>query len=120
MGSILEQGLLISLVGLLLTFTALGTLILVISLLMAIFRPRPAAADGEAPGGDRAAAAQAAPQLDETVVAIATAIRYLRAEDERAAEIGTALRGGPGRWWQPRAEVALPARAAAHNGRHIT
>ncbi len=119
MGSVMEQGLLISLVGLLLTFTALGLLILVIGLLQAVFRPRPVASEVEAPAASEPTAGMAGLTAEETVAAIATAISYLRAQDERSSDLGAALPLGRGRWWQPRVETDLPARVGAHNGRHM-
>jgi Na+-transporting methylmalonyl-CoA/oxaloacetate decarboxylase gamma subunit len=97
----LGQGLVLSLTGLLITFAALGGLILLIAALEWVFRPR----RGSAPGAGTAPAVPApappADDLDDVAAAIAAALSQLLAEDRPPGDLGAALRDGPGPWWRP-------------------
>lgn len=90
----LLQALAISVLGLGLTFAALGLFALIILLLQRLFpempsRQIPPAA--QAPAHDSAA--------EEVVAAIAVALTYLRSREFRPGALGGALEAGRGPWW---------------------
>lgn len=96
----LSQGLLLSLMGVGVTFAALGVLILMIYVLQVLF---PAA---QPPG--EASDHSKAPTVDdeakkERAVAVAAAWWYLQSEhSEKSAELGKLLEKPRGAWWQGR------------------
>jgi Na+-transporting methylmalonyl-CoA/oxaloacetate decarboxylase gamma subunit len=110
--TLIEQGLLISLLGLLLTFLALGMLILTIIVLQRLFSPAPVTSPTEGPGspGPRG-------EEDELAAAIAAAVLLLRAKDRHSAALGGTLENGPGRWWQRGQTVLSSTPQEGSNGR---
>jgi Na+-transporting methylmalonyl-CoA/oxaloacetate decarboxylase gamma subunit len=102
--SLIVQGLVISILGLLLTFLALGLLILTMVLLQRLFSPAPSGTTvksaGEGPPGSN--------RPEELVAVIATALAVARARQPNAARLGENLRNSPGHWWQS-PESKLPA-----------
>jgi Na+-transporting methylmalonyl-CoA/oxaloacetate decarboxylase gamma subunit len=110
--TIIEQGLLISLLGLMLTFLALGMLILTIVVLQRLFKPKPAVSPKSVPNGTDPGEGDA-----ELAAAMAAAILLLRAKDRRSSALGSTLENGPGRWWQ-QAQTVLSSPTQEHaNGR---
>lgn len=93
--NLLTQGLAISLMGLLLTFTSLGVLILTIVVLQRLFSPAPVVAANHAPV--RADEDLAGPEL---AAVIAAAVAIAQARPGGAAHLGENLKRAPGRWWQ--------------------
>jgi Na+-transporting methylmalonyl-CoA/oxaloacetate decarboxylase gamma subunit len=111
--TVIQQGLLISLLGLMLTFLALGMLILTIVILQRLFNPLPAL-----PSMPGSVAGAPSDVDEEAVAAIAAAVLVLRTRDRRSSTLGRALEAGPGRWWQgPQTSDAPPTRKYA-NGRN--
>lgn len=92
----LTQGLIISLLGVVITFLALGSLVLLIWLLRAVFPP---VRRGEAV----AESAPQPPQADkEREVAIIAAAWYWQHRAERlhrSDDLGSRLERGPSPWW---------------------
>ena len=82
------QGLTLSLIGMGITFAALGVLILVIVVLKWLFPVKAPARSGEAGSDER-----------ERVVALAAAWHYLRAEENSSPALGNLLAGPRGAWW---------------------
>lgn len=107
--TIIEQGLLISLLGLLLTFLALGLLILTIVVLQRLFNPTSAApAEPEPPS------ARQSEDDSELAAAIAAAVLLLKKETRLSSALGSTLETGPGRWWQQgQAVLSSPAQELA-------
>lgn len=99
--TIIQQGLIISLLGLLLTFLALGLLILTMVVLQKLFKPSDAVAAAHGSEG-RADA--------EIAAVLAAAIMLLRAKDRGWSTLGRVLEGAPGRWWQGPPPSALSPR----------
>jgi Na+-transporting methylmalonyl-CoA/oxaloacetate decarboxylase gamma subunit len=110
--TLIEQGLLLSLLGLILTFAALGLLILTIVILQRLFGTRepapsqvvePDVADGaEEPMADVAAA-------------IAAAVLLLRSRDRSLSPLGQRLEAGPSLWWQgPQSPPPAPRHHSTH------
>jgi Na+-transporting methylmalonyl-CoA/oxaloacetate decarboxylase gamma subunit len=93
----MEQGLIVSLLGLLLTFLALGLLILTIVILQKLFGSSEKSATPEVTG----TADDNTLDLDEIPVVIATAVTVLRHHERNAARLGQSLERGRGPWWQP-------------------
>ncbi len=90
MTNLLEQGLILSGLGLGLTFSGLALLVVLMILLERIFRTR-----------EPASAPPAAETPDAEIAAvIALALTYLRDRETPHGHIGAALQAGPGRWWQ--------------------
>jgi len=98
------QGLNISIVGLLITFFALGLFILIMIALQRIFPPKPQ--EGEEENGPEAVI-EIEPTQDSlhsdkeqaVVAVIAAAISYIQGKKQSA--LGTNLAAGHGRWWVP-------------------
>ena len=84
----MREGLIISLVGLSLTFTALALFIGVIAALKRFF---PAAVEPEPEPADQA----------DVVAAIAGALAYWQSSGPEAGALGKALEEGRGPWWRP-------------------
>lgn len=110
--TIIEQGLLISLLGLLLTFLALGILILTIIVLQRLFSPAQVTSATEEPEGPGLSGEEG-----ELAAAIAAAILLLRAKDKHSAALGSTLENGPGRWWQRGQTVLSSIPQVDTNGR---
>ncbi|MFQ5576305.1 MAG: OadG family transporter subunit [Anaerolineae bacterium] len=100
MPDLIRHGLSLSAVGLTLTFSGLGLLVLVIVLLKRIFRTRKLVP--EAPGPD-APPLRNAPARDthdeEIVAAIAVALARLHMLDAAQGRLGATLKAGRGPWW---------------------
>lgn len=98
MTNVLWQGLTISLIGLSLTFLALGLLILVMILLDRFTRQRvkPSLSEGLASEQEM----DTRDAVDEEIVAvIAAALTHLRSKGVYSADLGATLEAGPGAWW---------------------
>jgi Na+-transporting methylmalonyl-CoA/oxaloacetate decarboxylase gamma subunit len=97
------QGLSISIIGLLITFFALGVFILLMIVLQRIFPPKPEAQEEEAEKVELVVQIeldQASSQVDEAgevAAAIAAAVSYFQAANQPS--LGANLEGGRGRWW---------------------
>ena len=92
------QGLSISLVGLLITFFALGVFIILMVILKRIFPAKPKAEDEEEQGEPVIRIDLDQPDENEAVVAaIAAAVSYFQAESRPL--LGANLETGHGRWW---------------------
>ena len=93
------QGLSLSVLGLGLTFAALGLLILAMFLLERIFRTRRLIPEERSPEEMLVSNSLARDmQEEETVVAIAVALAHLRSLDMSRSGLGEALEAGPGPW----------------------
>ena len=94
---VLWQGLLISLMGISLTFLALGLLIVVMILLERFTRPK------TQPQVDKVALDTDTPTRntadEEIVAAIAVAVARMRSATVQSADLGVTLEAGPGAWW---------------------
>lgn len=92
----IQTGLIVSAVGLLVTFTALGVFIGVIVILQKLFPPKPEAeeAEEEQPVAAIAEASSETNESDETLVAVLAAAAYLRSR--RSGQLGSSLMAGPG------------------------
>ena len=98
MSDLLWQGLTLSLMGMSLTFLALGLLVLVMVLLERFTRPQAAIEEESAVTTDPAT--QIRSTLDEEVVAaIVVTLAHLRSAQVRPADLGATLEAGPGAWW---------------------
>lgn len=92
-----QTGLLISVVGLLVTFVALGIFIGVIILLQKLFPPK-AEAEEEAVEEVKPAQIETKEDSDaEAIAAALAAVSYLRSQ--RAGQLGATLATGPGPYW---------------------
>ena len=96
MAELVNQGLEISVLGMGLTFAALGLLILLMVLLERLFRPKPAAAV-EPPLLTDPVAAQT--EEEEIAAAIGIALIYLQTQANERAALGSRLEAGRGAWW---------------------
>ena len=97
-----SQGLVVSVVGLLVTFLALGVFILVMVVLQKLFPYREEAAEqssGEPSDGIEPAStiAESTSNEEEEIAAAITAVAYLRSQ--HSSQLGSALLEGPGRYW---------------------
>lgn len=92
--TLLEQGLVISLSGFVLTFLALGLLILTIVLLQALFKPQAASSTSRADLPDSEGTDA------EIAAVVAAAVLSLQTSERSASGLGQILEGGHGRWWQ--------------------
>lgn len=100
----MSQGLILSLTGLILTFTSLGLLVVILILLQRFFSPpqaTPAVKEEEEVEEEFPAAVTPAQPTEEVVAAIAAALTYL-SPDHAAPEtgLGNLLKTGPGHWWR--------------------
>ncbi len=95
----LWQGLGLSVLGMSLTFAALGLLILAMFMLERIFRTRRLIPD-ERSSEEMLVTSSLARDMreEETVVAIAIALAHLRSLDMSRSGLGEALEAGPGPW----------------------
>jgi Na+-transporting methylmalonyl-CoA/oxaloacetate decarboxylase gamma subunit len=98
MSDLLAQGLEISLLGISLTFVALGLLILAMILLERLFRPASSVEEGTPSAlvvtvdGDS--------EDEEVAAAIAVALAYLRDRDKSRPTLGAMLGTERGGWWR--------------------
>lgn len=92
----IQTGLIVSAVGLLVTFTALGVFIGVIVLLQKLFPPKKEAEESTEvqPVAAIAEASSETKESDETLVAVLAAAAYLRSR--RSGQLGSSLMAGPG------------------------
>jgi sodium pump decarboxylase gamma subunit len=99
---LLWQGVQISIMGISLTFAALGLIILTITLLERFSR-----SDTPSSLPDQAVLEEEAPEQtpaqstadEEIAAAIAVALAYLRSQDVYQGDLGSTLATGPGAWW---------------------
>jgi Na+-transporting methylmalonyl-CoA/oxaloacetate decarboxylase gamma subunit len=114
--SLIEQGLIISVLGLTLTFLALGLLILIIVVLQRLF-----SAPTSAPAVESTVFTNKAIESDdELAAAVAAAVLLMRASARRgASRLGHGLEIGPGRWWQPLPASQAPRKRQGDDGRDI-
>lgn len=99
MTELLEQGLILSALGLGLTFTGLALLVVLMILLERIFRSRKLVPDAPATDAPKPASLARDTHDEEIVAAIATALTYVRSLEISQGNIGAALEEGRGRWW---------------------
>jgi sodium pump decarboxylase gamma subunit len=100
------QGLEVSVLGLFITFTALGVFILIMIVLQRLFPP--AAEEPEAEDeGSAAIEVNEAGEQEAVVAAITAALSYFRSRRQIGpSNLGSSLREGRGGWWTSRrAEV---------------
>ena len=97
----LFQGLMLSIVGMGLTFLVLGILILVMVLLDRLFRDDKKVESAEAIRAERAAIGTSTrePEEKEVVAAIAAALAHLRSLEICEAGLGSTLATPASRWW---------------------
>ena len=113
----LVQGLEVSILGLLITFTALGVFILIMIVLQRLFPSTAAEMPAETPT-EKIEQAVVEVQIEESgedaavVAAIAAALSYLRARSQ--SSLGNSLQEGRGGWWATR---KLEARLGKHEKR---
>ena len=97
------QGLSISIVGLLITFTALGLFVLIMIVLQKIFPPK-LQKEGEKNGPEQVIKIDSqhdtfhADNDQAVIAAISAAISYVQAKEK--SNLGAILTGGHGRWWE--------------------
>lgn len=94
------QGLTLTVLGMGLTFAALGILILAMILLERLFRTRRLIPD-KPPSPEKPGAGTLARDTEdeEVAAAIAVALAHFRSLDICRSGLGTALEAGPGSWW---------------------
>lgn len=103
--NVFMQGINISILGLLFTFSALGFLILVIVGLQKLFPARAEEGkpegEGESTGSETVVLAVEVEGDEEQEIAavIAAAVSYLRSRSQ--SDLGSSLKAGRGRWWVP-------------------
>jgi len=92
----IQTGLMVSAIGLIVTFTALGVFIGVIVLLQKLFPPKKEAKVSvvEQPVATLSDAAPQSDDADEALVAVLAAAAYLRSR--RSGQLGSTLMAGPG------------------------
>jgi Na+-transporting methylmalonyl-CoA/oxaloacetate decarboxylase gamma subunit len=98
MDNSIQAGLIVSAIGLIVTFTALGIFIGVIVLLQKLFPPKPEVVES-VKAQPIVALTDASPEnndSDEALVAVLAAAAYLRSR--RSDQLGSALLAGPGRY----------------------
>jgi len=98
LSEVMLQGLGLSVIGMGLTFAALGLVIVVMILLQRLFSPLPASDQPEM-GETLLVSTPAHGTEDEIVAAIAAALAYLGALRIGGAGLGSALESQRGRWW---------------------
>jgi Na+-transporting methylmalonyl-CoA/oxaloacetate decarboxylase gamma subunit len=92
----IQTGLMVSAIGLIVTFSALGVFIGVIVLLQKLFPPKPEAKASvvEVPVAALAEGIKESDDSDEALVAVLAAAAYLRSR--RSGQLGSTLLTGPG------------------------
>jgi len=94
------QGLEITLLGLLVTFTALGVFILVMLVLKRIFREKPETGDAQEIVEAASIVEVSTSEVEddsEVIAVIAAAITYMKAKT--FSTLGASLESGKGSWW---------------------
>ena len=101
MSDLIVQGLMISVIGISLTFLALGILILVMVLLDHFFRDDKKVDAGQAEPVEQAASTLPTRQAadEEIVAAIAVALAQVRSFELCEAGLGSTLEAPSSRWW---------------------
>jgi sodium pump decarboxylase gamma subunit len=115
--NVIVQGLILSVIGISLTFLALGILILVMVLLDRIFRDdKKEEADEPEPTEKAAVDSLARERVDEEIVAaIAVALAQVRSLEICEGGLGSTLEEIPSRWWQTGRAHQSPADALGIN-----
>lgn len=100
MGDI-AQGLTLSIIGMTVTFAALGLLILTIVVLGRLFRTRPLASDKKEDFQEREVVSTLArdTEEEEIVAAIAVALAHVHSVNISQSGLGVTLESGRGPWW---------------------
>ena len=111
MSNVIVQGLILSVVGMGLTFLALGILILVMVLLDRLFRDKTETRSGEAEPTEKAAVSSLVRDTadEEVVAAIAVALAQVRSLELCEVGLGSTLEQAPSRWWQTGRTQQSPA-----------
>lgn len=110
MSTLFSQGLVISGLGLGLTFAALGLFILVILGLQRLFAAQPAKPEPVQPAPAPVSARDS--EAEEIAAAICIALSHLRALEICESGLGQTLEAGRGPWWRPAATPSTdPARS---------
>ena len=117
MSNVIIQGLILSVVGMGLTFLALGILILVMVLLDRFFSDKKEVASDEAKPTEKSTVSSLAgdPVDEEIVAAIAVAIAQVRTLELCEVGLGSTLEGAPSRWWHTGRAQQSPANALRTN-----
>lgn len=117
MSDVIVQGLILSVIGIGLTFLALGILILVMVLLDRLFRDDKKGDSGEVKPVEKVAVGSPAPDaVDEKIVAaIAVALAQVRSLELYEVGLGSTLETPPSRWWQTGRAQQSPADALRIN-----
>jgi Na+-transporting methylmalonyl-CoA/oxaloacetate decarboxylase gamma subunit len=113
---VIAQGLTLSIIGLTITFAALGLLILAIVVLKHLFRPRPLVSDEELVTTQISSSSVRDTEDEEVAAAIAVAWA-LRSLEVSRSELGTTLEAGHGPWWVMSQLQQRPASTLASRGR---
>ena len=93
-------GLTVSVLGITVTFVAMGLLVLLMVLLQHYTAaPRGAAREAEAEAALPPIPSTQAAETEEIVAAVAVALVHLRALDAVQGGLGSGLMNGPGTWW---------------------
>ena len=100
----ITQGLIISALGLGITFAALTFIIIVISLLARIFQSKE-----EVEGEIETASAGVEASEEEVAAAIAVALSQIRSSSHQG-ELGASLESGRGAWWRANHVVSIKRR----------
>lgn len=96
----LLQGLIVSILGMTFLFAAMGLLILAMTVLERLFRPKTAQPDPNLPDQKiPSSSTQQATKEAEIAAAIATALLHLRSLEIHESGLGSTLETGPSRWW---------------------
>jgi sodium pump decarboxylase gamma subunit len=93
------QGLTVGVMGIGITFAALGLIILVMIVLQRLFVQPHAAASQDEIGTTHAVEAPGLPQEEEVVAAIGAALAYMRAAESARGGLGSSLGVESGAWW---------------------
>jgi sodium pump decarboxylase gamma subunit len=97
----IAQGLTLSIIGMTVTFAALGLLILSIVVLGRLFRTRPSDSDKKEDLQERQVVSSSArdTEEEEVVAAIAVALAHVHSLDMSRSGLGVTLESGRGPWW---------------------
>ncbi len=94
----INQGLILSGIGILITFSALGILILVILLLKTVFPPEGRVRES-VPKGEEPGASQTDRERNKRIAAAVGAAMILQKKTDHSAGLGKVLETPPGNWW---------------------
>ena len=117
MSNVIVQGLIISVIGIGLTFLALGILILVMILLDRLFSDKKEGDSAETEPVEKTAVGPPARNTvdEEIVAAIAVALAQVRSLESREGGLGATLEEAPSGWWQTGRAQQSPANALRIN-----